>query len=70
MWKDIFMNYEYLFENDNNIILWESELWVLYLKITIILFYEKAWNDFYCEYFTLWLRSTCTTIENVTNKHS
>ena len=68
-------------ENDNNIILWESELWVLYLKITIILFYEKVWNDFYCEYFTLWLKSTCTattlvnygfssTIENVTNKHS
>ena len=45
-----------LLENDNNIILWESELWVLYLKITIILFYEKVWNDFYCEYFTLWLK--------------
>ena len=69
-----------LLENNNNIILWESELWVLYLKITIILFYEKVWNDFYYEYFTLWLKSTCTTtlvnygfsstIENVTNKHS
>ena len=87
-----------LLENDNNIILWESELWVLYLKITIILFlweselwilylkiiiilfYEKVWNDFYCEYFTLWLKSICTTtlvnygfsstIENVTNKNS
>jgi len=35
-----------LLKNDNNIILWESELWVLYLKITIILFYEKVWNDF------------------------
>ena len=35
-----------LLENDNNIILWESEVWVLYLKITIILFYEKVWNDF------------------------
>ena len=79
MWKDIF--YElWVLENYNNIILWESELWVLYLKITIILFYEKVWNDFYCEYFILWLRSTCTTtlvnygfssiIENVTNKHS
>ena len=60
MWKDIFRNYEYLLENDNNIILWESEFWVLYLKITIILFYKKVWNDFYCEYFTLWLKSTCT----------
>ena len=69
-----------LLENDNNIILWESELWVLYLKITILLFYEKVCNDFYCEYFTLWLKSTYTTtlvnygfsstIENVTNKHS
>ena len=45
-----------LLENDNNIIVWESELWVLYLKIPIILFYEKVWNDFYCEYFTLWLK--------------
>ena len=69
-----------LLENDNNIILWEIELWVLYLKVTIILFYEKVWNDFYYEYFTLWLKSTCTTtlvnygfsstIGNVTNKHS
>ena len=56
MWKDIFRNYEYLLENNNNIILWKSELWVLYMKITIILFYEKVWNDFYYEYFTLWLK--------------
>ena len=42
-----------LLENDNNNILWKSELWVLYLKITIILFYEKVWNDFYYEYFWL-----------------
>ena len=46
MWKDILWIMSTLLENDNNIILWESELWVLYLKITIILFYEKVWNDF------------------------
>ena len=31
-----------LLENDNNIILWKSELWVLYLKIIIILFMRKC----------------------------